>query len=305
MAPASPAHPAPRRVEGLPPGATSRCGRCAASRSTSGPASFLAIVGHRGSGKSTCMNLIGCLDQPTRAPIAGRRRPSRPLPQQARAIRNRRIGLVFPELQPARADDGLENVALPMIYANVPFAEQRARRASCSRPSACAAASTPAEPASGRAAAARRDRAALANAPSVLLADEPTGNLDTASRASRSFELFVRAPLAAARHDHPGHPRSPTSPIHERVVAFSDGGRIVSDLPQAAVTARTEARAGMNLSLDDGRHALRALRRNVLAPPSTMLGVIIGVPRVTMVSIGRGANAAVQQEIQSLGKQPE
>src|SRR5947199_7012196 len=89
---------------------------------------LLAIIGASGSGKSTCMNLIGCLDQPTR----GTYRPgdvdvSTLSVNERAAIRSRRIGFVFQNFNLLGRSTALENVALPMIYANVPLAEQRRR----------------------------------------------------------------------------------------------------------------------------------------------------------------------------------
>src|SRR5207237_3831890 len=154
---------------------------------------FVAIVGASGSGKSTCMNVLGCLDQPTR----GTYRlddvdVSRLSVDERAAIRSRRIGFVFQNFNLLGRTTALENVALPMIYANVPFAEQPRG------PRELLAAvglrgrehHLPSQLSGGqqqRVAIAR----ALANAPSVLLADEPTGNLDSQS-SIEIMELFVR-----------------------------------------------------------------------------------------------------------------
>src|SRR5947199_9938595 len=87
---------------------------------------FLAIVGASGSGKSTCMNLIGCLDQPTRGTYRLADASTLSVNERA-AIRSRRIGFVFQNFNLLGRSTALENVALPMIYANVPLAEQRRR----------------------------------------------------------------------------------------------------------------------------------------------------------------------------------
>src|SRR5437764_8271176 len=144
-----------------------------------GVGEFVAIVGASGSGKSTCMNLIGCLDQPTRGTYRlGDVDVSTLSVNERAAIRSRRIGFVFQNFNLLGRSTALENVALPMIYANVPFAEQRRR----ARELLAAAGPRggdqhmPSQPSGGqppRAAIAR----ALANGPSVPLGAEPTGNL--------------------------------------------------------------------------------------------------------------------------------
>src|SRR5207245_10042075 len=88
----------------------------------------LASVGASRSGKSTCMNLIGCLDQPTRGTYRlGNVDVATLSANERAAIRNRRIGFVFQNFNLLGRTTALENVALPMIYANVPFGEQRRR----------------------------------------------------------------------------------------------------------------------------------------------------------------------------------
>src|SRR5437660_1256120 len=89
---------------------------------------FVAIVGASGSGKSTCMNVLGCLDQPTRGTYRlGDVDVASLSVNERAAIRSRRIGFVFQNFNLLGRSTALENVALPMIYANVPFAEQRRR----------------------------------------------------------------------------------------------------------------------------------------------------------------------------------
>src|SRR5437762_4866496 len=89
---------------------------------------FLAIVGASGSGKSTCMNLLCCLDQPTRGTYhLGDADVSTLSVDERAAIRSRRIGFIFQNFNLLGRSTALENVAVPMIYANVSFAEQRRR----------------------------------------------------------------------------------------------------------------------------------------------------------------------------------
>src|SRR5207245_10025219 len=144
---------------------------------------FLAIAGASGSGKSTCMNLIGCLEHPTRRTDALTDADVSTLSVDERAaIRSRRIGFVFQNFNLLGRSTALENVALPMIYANVPFAEQRRRATELLAEVGLRGREhhLPSQLSGGqqqRVAIAR----ALANRPSVVLADEPTGNLDPPS----------------------------------------------------------------------------------------------------------------------------
>jgi putative ABC transport system ATP-binding protein len=207
---------------------------------------FVAVVGPSGSGKSTLMHILGCLDRPTSGHyFLNSRDVSQLNDDELSEIRNRQIGFVFQGFNLLARTSALENVELPLLYSDNITAAERKRRALEALESVGLGERTEHHP--NQLSGGQQQRVAIArallNAPSILLADEPTGNLD--SRTSvEVMEIFQN--LQAQRgitivlitHDHQ------VAEYASRIITFKDG-RIGADRRNERQRAAGEELANM------------------------------------------------------------
>jgi macrolide transport system ATP-binding/permease protein len=291
------------------------------------PGEFIAIMGSSGSGKSTLMNVIGCLDRSTSGQYIFEGRDVARLSENELAdIRGERIGFVFQNFNLLARTSALENVVLPLLYGagasmTTRTRNDRGRKGLAGVGLADRERNTPSQLSGGqqqRVALAR----ALINRPAVLLADEPTGNLD--SRTSHEIMEIIRklnreqgVTVILVTHE------TDIGAYANRMIVMRDG-KIVSDERQVATAAPAPATVGgerpPRISSADASPAvaedhfhlaflsmvvsasIQALERNKLRSALTMLGVFIGVAAlIAKVAVGDGASAAVKKQLESLG----
>jgi macrolide transport system ATP-binding/permease protein len=296
---------------------------------------FVTIMGASGSGKSTLMNILGCLDRPTSGcyllegvDVASMAE------EELAAIRSHRIGFIFQNFNLLSRTSALENIELPLFYAGWDSGgKDRAQELIGKLGLEGRERNHPNQLSGGqqqRVAIAR----ALVNQPAILLADEPTGNLDSINSAE-IMEIITHLnresglTVIIVTHD------ADVAQYADRIVTFRDGIIVsdhrTADRPAAGVATppvrRSEKAAtpGSSPLATVSRHieaaqaaapggeawrfgvmavtaAARALRRNKLRAALTMLGIFIGVAAViAMVAVGDGARYSVEQQIQSLG----
>ncbi|HNX36617.1 MAG TPA: ABC transporter permease [Kiritimatiellia bacterium] len=275
---------------------------------------FVAIMGASGSGKSTLMHIMGLLDVATSGTYALDGREVSGLTEDELAVRRREsIGFVFQQFNLLARTTALENASLPLIYNR----SSNAVRAPAAVLSEVGLSDRllhkPNEMSGGqqqRVALAR----ALVNNPAIILADEPTGNLDSES-SKEIMQMLANLnrmgmTVVVVTHD------AEVAANARRIVHMRDG-RIQQDerreakaeesVPHAAATASGQKKGGhrwvmlgkLNALL---RQAMRSLAANKARAALSTLGVLIGVSAViAMMALGRGARATVESQVTSLG----
>lgn len=276
---------------------------------------FVAIIGASGSGKSTLMNILGCLDRPSSGIYRfDGQDVSRLGPDRLAELRREHFGFIFQRYQLLGDLDAIGNVEVPAIYAGEAAGPRRirARRLLDRLGLGSRVDHRPSELSGGqqqRVSVAR----ALMNGGAVILADEPTGALDTASSAEL---IALLEQLNAQGHTIIMVTHDPKVAAHaHRVIEISDG-RIVADRRNDRSAA--DAGAGIALALPDARRsaagsaltrlgealqmAMIALNAHRTRSFLTMLGIIIGIASVVLVvALGAGTQQKVLQNISSLG----
>ncbi len=268
---------------------------------------LVALMGASGSGKSTLMHLLGCLDHPSSGQYWLDSREISGLSATERArVRNRTIGFVFQSFNLLARTSALENVMMPLSYAAEPLTDRQMKERATGLLKRVGLADRmdhqPSQLSGGqqqRVAIAR----SLVNTPQILLADEPTGNLDsrTSEEILRMFQdLNLREGLTVILVTH-----DPEVARHaQRIIRIKDG--LIEDGATAPAGAgRKRGGTGRSpdmKSLRTLKLALRALRRNIMRAALTTLGIVIGVAAViAMMEIGNGSSAAIQRTIASMG----
>jgi macrolide transport system ATP-binding/permease protein len=272
---------------------------------------FVAIIGQSGSGKSTLMNILGCLDQPTSGdylidgePVAGFES------DDLAALRRRTFGFVFQSYNLIPTASARENVEVPAIYAGLP-ARDRQERAEMLLGSLKLGDRLDHRP--NQLSGGQQQRVSIAralmNGGRVILADEPTGALDSQSGEE------VMALLRRMHED--GHTiilithSREVAEAADRLIEIRDG-RIIADRARKARPS-AEAAAGLQRAVKEGsaaiadiseaiKMAFRALHANLFRTVLTLLGIVIGVGSVVaMLAIGTGAQNSVLDRISAMG----
>ena len=262
---------------------------------------FVAIVGQSGSGKSTCMNIIGCLDVPTSGTyLLDGRDVGQMDKDQLAAIRNKMLGFIFQQYNLLPKLTLQENVEVPLMYAGIPKPErhERSRIALEMVGLGDKLRNKPSQLSGGQQQRASIARA-LAGDPAVILADEPTGALD--SHTGREVLTMLQQLHAAGNtvvlitHDNSIAVQA------QRIIRLEDGHVIYdgdAGAPEAVVTPNL---GGMSL-IETFQMAVQNILSSKMRTFLTMLGIIIGVCAViVIVGLGNGMQGYIEDSFADMG----
>lgn len=273
---------------------------------------FVAIVGPSGSGKSTLMNVLGCLDVPTSGSYTVEGVETRRMDEdQLAALRSKKFGFIFQHYNLLRNLTALENVALPAIYAVLPRKERLVRAQNLLQKLGLNSklANKPHELSGGQQQRVSIARA-LMNGGEVILADEPTGALDTESGKS---VMQVLSALNQKGHTIVIVTHSKDVANHaNRIIEIRDG-EVISDYKKN-IGGHKEKKMGTNYSqfkaiyivknqlFESLKISIHSIISHKLRSLLTMIGIIIGIASVvTMVALGRGSQEKILADIRAMG----
>jgi macrolide transport system ATP-binding/permease protein len=274
------------------------------------PGEFVAIMGASGSGKSTMMNILGCLDRPTTGTYLFKGRDVSDFDRDELSdLRRESFGFVFQSYNLISGSTAAENVEVPAMYAGVELNQRHARsRELLTRLGLEERVYFLPNQLSGGQQQRVSISRALMNGGEIILADEPTGALDSRSGVE---VMKLLDELSAQGHTVILITHAKEVADHARRVIEIRDGNIVSD-PGPTIhreaptvhswTARRGRMSGFATGFESAKSALRALRHNMLRSFLTLLGIVIGVASViTMLAIGDGAKKQVVDAVTAMG----
>jgi macrolide transport system ATP-binding/permease protein len=274
------------------------------------PGEFVAIMGASGSGKSTMMNILGCLDRPTTGTYLFKGRDVSDFDRDELSdLRRESFGFVFQSYNLIAGSTAAENVEVPAMYAGVELQtrHERSRELLTRLGLEERVYFLPNQLSGGQQQRVSISRA-LMNGGEIILADEPTGALDSKSGVE---VMKLLDELSAQGHTVILITHAKEVAEHARRVIEIRDGNIVADPgptisreapPVHSWTARRGRMSGFATGFESAKSALRALRHNMLRSFLTLLGIVIGVASViTMLAIGDGAKKQVVDAIGSFG----
>ena len=275
---------------------------------------MVAIMGPSGSGKSTLMNILGCLDRPTRGSyqVAGKE-TGQMVPDELARLRREHFGFIFQRYHLMGDLSAMGNTEIPAIYSGVPIMQRHTRAENLLKRLGLGErlGNRPGQLSGGQQQRVSIARA-LMNGGDVILADEPTGALDQTSGAE---VMAILKELHADGHTiilvtHDAQVASNA----QRIIEISDG-RIVADrstappaaaAPQKALAAVAQGKPGWRTQIgrfgEAARMAMRAMVGHKLRTLLTMLGIIIGIASVvSVVALGEGSRQKILSDINNMG----